>query len=361
MTRRRYTFACGPTLLPPEVLRQVQQDVLDWRGTGFSILEMSQWDPRLIEMFEAAEHDLRELLSVPEHYRVFFLHGGASNQFAMVPMNLLRGRRTADYVHTGLWSRKAIREARRYAEVGVAATAEPFEFSRVPRQDELRLDPSAAYAHYTVCDSAQGLEFPYIPNTGDVPLVADCSSSLFTHELPVDRHGLLYASAQKNAAATSLTIVIARDDLLGHADQRTPTTFDYGVHARTDSRFTTPPVFAWYLAGLMFAWVRAQGGVAAVAAAARRRADLLYRVLDGSGFYDSRVEPESRSPTVVPFFLADTRLEETFVKEAEEAGLEALRGHMSVGGLRAGLYAGMPTAGVEALTAFMTDFETRHG
>ena len=360
-TRSGFTFSAGPAMLPTAVLDWIQQDLFDWRGTGFSILEASQWDPVLLGMFTEVEQDLRALLRVPDEYAVLFLHGGASNQFAMVPLNLLGSRDRACYLHTGLWSGKAIHEARRYARVDLAASTESTGFRRVPTADEIDVDSDAAYLHYTPSETVQGLEYGYVPDPGDVPLVADYSSALLTSAIDVAQFGVIYASAQKNLGATGLTVVIVHRDLIGRADPRTPTTFDYAVHERTGSRYTTPPVFAWYLTGLMLRWVRLQGGVGQVAAACRKKADAVYAALDGSDFYQTRVDPDSRSRTSIPFLLADTALDEMFLVEAEKSGLKALRGHSSTGGLRASLYLGMPEEGARTLAEFLRAFEARYG
>jgi phosphoserine aminotransferase len=357
----RYSFGAGPTMLPDQVLKWIRDELDDWRGTGLSIMETGQWSERLVAMCDEAEQNLRDLLSVPDGWSALFLHGGASDQFAMVPMNLLRGGGCADYLNTGTWSAKAIREARRYCRVNVVASAERLGFRRVPGQDELRLGPEAAYFHYTPGETAHGLEVPYIPETGAVPLVADCSSTLFTGPIDLSRFGLVYASGHKHLGATGLTVVLVRRDLVGGAGRRTPTTFDYAVHQRTGCRYTTPPVFAWYVAGLMLRWLREQGGLARLSARNRRKADLIYGALDSSGFYTVPVDPPCRSRTSVRFLLPDPRLDDAFVGEAQAAGLSALRGHRSVGGLRASLASGLPEAGVRALVEFLRDFETRYG
>lgn len=360
-TRGGYTFSAGPVMLPGPVRDRIRDDLGDWRGTGFSVLELSQWDETLLAMFDQVESDLRALLGVPDDYAVLFLHGGASNQFAMVPMNLLRDRRHVDYLHTGLWSGKAVQDARRYAEVNVAASTEPDGFRRAPRPDEPRWDERAAYLHYTPVETVHGVQFDHVPDAGATTVVADVSSALFSMDLDVSRFGVAYASAQKNLGVVGMTLVIVHRELIGHADPRTPTTFDYAVHERTRSRFTTPPVFPWYVAGLMLDWVREQGGTAAVCAASRRRADLLYAAIDDSALFAAPVQVGSRASASVPFHLTDAELTATFLREAEAAGLHGLRGHPSVGGLRACLYLGMPEAGVHALTGFLKEFEARHG
>jgi len=355
-----YTFSAGPSMLPEAVRWQIRQDLCDWRGTGFSVLELSQWDPQLLDMFEQVETDLRDLLDVPGDYAVFFLHGGASNQFAMVPMNLLRGQDRADYLHTGLWSGKAIHEARRYALVNIAASGAGQGFRRAPAPDELELDERAAYVHYTPVETAHGVQFGHVPETGDIPLVADVSSALFATKVDVRRFGAVYASAQKNLGIVGMTLVIVRRNLIGGADPRTPTTFDYAVHERTASRYTTPPVFPWYVTGLMLDWIRRQGGAQATVQACFRRSETVYAAIDGSDFFSAPVEVGSRARTNVVFQLADPARTDTFLAEAQAAGLHALRGHSAVGGLRASMYLGMPEEGAQALAAFLKDFEQRY-
>ena len=356
-----YSFSAGPAMLPEEVRAQISEGLQDWHGTGRSVLETSQWDPRLLDMFERVEADLRDLLEVPDDYTVLFLHGGASNQFSMIPMNLLRGRDRADYLHTGMWSGKAIDDASRYTSVNVAATTAEVGFARRPRADELDLDPRAAYVHYTPVETADGVQYDYVPDAGIVPLVADATAALLATPLDIRRHGAVYASTQKNLGVVGMTVVIVRNDLIGQALPGTPTTFDYAVHRRTASRFTTPPTFAWYVTGLVLQWVRSHGGVPAAIERSRARAEIVYSAIDASAMFTAPVEPTARAWTNAVFALNDPALTETFVEEAEKAGLHDLRGHSRVGGLRASLYIGMPTAGAHALADFLTDFENRHG
>jgi phosphoserine aminotransferase len=356
-----YTFSAGPAMLPADVLARIGTELPDWRETGFSVLELSQWDPKLLDMFEQTESGLRQLLDVPDDYAVLFLPGGASNQFAMVPMNLLRDHGRADYLHTGLWSGKALQEARRYTDVHLAASTAAADYRRAPAPDEVHLTDSSAYLHYTPLETAHGVQFPYVPDAAGRPLVADVSSALLTMPLDIGRFDLLYASTQKNLGVVGMTVVILRRELIGHADPRTPTTFDYAVHERTHSRWTTPPVFAWYVAGLMVDWARGQGGAGALQAACGRRAQTVYRVLDASEFYVTPVAIDSRSNCSVLFHLAQPGLTEVFLKLAGQAGLHGLRGHSAVGGLRASMYVGMPASGADALAEFLTEFERTHG
>jgi phosphoserine aminotransferase len=358
---RVFNFSAGPAVLPEEVLRQAREELLDWRGSGMSVMEMSHRGKEFVGIAERAEADLRELLAIPESHKVLFLQGGASSQFAMVPMNLLRGKGSADYLNTGLWSKKAIGEAKRLGAVNVAASSESDHFRSIPPRGEWRLDPEAAYVHYTPNETIGGVEFHWIPDTGNVPLAADMSSTLLSRPLEVSRFGLIYAGAQKNIGPAGLTLVIVREDLMGQTLPGTPTMFDYRVHADSQSMYNTPPTYAWYVAGLVFEWLKKQGGLAAMAERNRRKAEKLYAAIDRSDFYHNPVAPACRSWMNVPFTLARPELDDAFLKTAKEAGLVALKGHRSVGGMRASLYNAMPEEGVDALVAFMDDFERRHG
>ncbi len=358
---RVYNFSAGPAMLPEAVLQRARDEMMEWRDSGMSVMEMSHRGKAFGAIAEKAEADLRRLLAIPDDYRVLFLQGGASSQFAMVPLNLLRGRNRADYVNTGAWSKKAIAEARRYAEINLAASSEDDGFHRAPPQSEWSLDPEAAYVHYTPNETIGGVEFHWIPDTGDVPLVADMSSTILSRPVDVSRFGVIYAGAQKNVGPAGLTLVIVREDLIGHAREGTPTMFDYATHAKSGSMYNTPPTYAWYVAGLVFEWILEQGGLEAMARHNRTKAERLYAAIDGSDFYHNPVEPASRSWMNVPFTLADPALDATFLQEAEAAGLSTLKGHRSVGGMRASIYNAMPQAGVDALIAFMQDFERRHG
>ncbi len=354
---RVYNFSAGPAMLPEAVLQRAREELLDWRGTGMSVMEMSHRGKEFMSIATQAEADLREIMAIPDHYKVLFLQGGASSQFAMVPLNLLGKKRGADYIDTGSWSKKAIAEARRYCEVNIAGAAQ----YAVPSQEALQLNPEAAYLHYTPNETIAGVEFPYIPDAGDVPLVADMSSTILSRPLDVSRYGIIYAGAQKNIGPAGLTVVIVREDLIGEPREGTPTMFSYRVHAENASMYNTPPTYAWYLAGLVFDWIKCQGGLAAVAEQNRRKAEKLYAAIDGSDFYHNPVEPSCRSWMNVPFTLADASLDGTFLAEAKEQGLVTLKGHRSVGGMRASIYNAMPEEGVDALVAFMADFERRHG
>ncbi|WP_027855112.1 3-phosphoserine/phosphohydroxythreonine transaminase [Marinobacterium litorale] len=358
---RKHNFSAGPAALPQAVLEQAQQEMLDWQGRGLSVMEMSHRDKAFIEVAETAERDIRELLAIPENYKVLFLQGGATSQFSMVPMNLLRGASSADFIDTGIWSRKAIKEAGRYAQARVVASTESQAYCRVPGQAELDLDPAAAYVHYTTNETIGGVEFDYVPETGEVPLVADMSSDILARPIDVSRYGLIYAGAQKNIGPAGLTLVIVRDDLIGETVAGTPTMFDYKVHADADSMNNTPPTFAWYMTGLVFKWLKAQGGVEAIAQINQRKAEKLYAAIDGSGFYNNPIDRPNRSIMNVPFTLADSNLDSRFLDEAQAAGLLNLKGHRSVGGMRASIYNAVPEASVDALIAFMQEFERRCG
>ncbi len=358
---RVFNFSAGPAALPEEVLQQAREELLDWRGSGMSVMEMSHRGKEFVAIAAEAEADLRELLQVPDNYKVLFLQGGASAQFAAVPMNLLRGKTRADYVNTGQWSKKAISEAKKHCEVNIAASGEHSNFMSIPPQSEWRLDPDAAYVHYTPNETISGVEFHWVPEVGDVPLVADMSSTLLSRPIDVSKFGLIYAGAQKNIGPAGLTIVIVREDLIGGASKATPTILDYQLQAEADSMYNTPPTFAWYLAGLVFKWLKSKGGLAGMAEINRRKAEKLYNAIDSSDFYSNPVDPACRSWMNVPFLLADESLNATFLKEAKEAGLETLAGHRSVGGMRASIYNAMPEAGVDRLIEFMGDFARRYG
>ncbi|WP_409525103.1 3-phosphoserine/phosphohydroxythreonine transaminase [Nitrincola sp. MINF-07-Sa-05] len=358
---RKYNFSAGPAALPEEVLQQAQQELLDWQGTGLSIMEMSHRSDEFVAVAEQAERDLRELMQIPEQYQVLFLQGGASSQFAMVPMNLLRGNGRADYINTGIWSKKAIAEAKHYCDVNVVASTESNNFTSAPAQNELRLSDDSAYLHYTTNETIGGVEFDYIPDAAGRPLVADMSSDILAKPIKVDRFGLIYAGAQKNIGPAGLTVVIVRDDLLGNTLPGTPSMYDYKLHADAGSMNNTPPTFGWYLAGLVFQWLKNQGGVEAIGQVNHRKAAKLYAAIDGSGIYANPVAKANRSIMNVPFTLADSRLDQVFLREAEEANLMNLQGHRSVGGMRASLYNAVPEQAVDVLISFMADFERRHG
>ena len=359
---RVFNFSAGPAALPVEVLEQAQAEMLDWQGTGMSVMEMSHRGKPFMSIAAEAETDLRDLMAVSDDYRVLFLQGGASSQFAMVPMNLFGRGVRADYYRTGSWSKKAIAEAKRYGEVRVTADQEvDGRFTSVPAADSIPVSADAAYLHYTPNETIEGVEFGYVPDTGEVPLVADMSSTILSRPIDVSRFGVIYAGAQKNIGPAGLTIVIVRDDLIGDPIAGTPAMFDYATHAKAGSMYNTPPTYGWYLAGLVFKWLKRQGGLTGIAAVNERKAKRLYDAIDASAFYANPVDPACRSWMNVPFTLANPDLDAEFLKKAGAAGLETLKGHRSVGGMRASLYNAMPEAGVEALVAFMAEFERTHG
>lgn len=359
---RAYNFCAGPAAIPEDVLEQAQSELLDWQGRGLSsIMEMSHRSSEFIAVAEEAEADFRELLSIPTNYKVLFVQGGASSQFSAVPLNLLNGNKQADYINTGMWSKKAIDEARRYCEVNVVASSEDKNFSYVPAQSQWQLNPQAAYVHYTPNETIGGVEFNFIPDVGDKPLVADMSSTILSRPLDVSRFGVIYAGAQKNIGPAGLTVVIVREDLLGHADAVTPTMLDYKIAADNDSMYNTPPTFALYLSGLVFKWLKQNGGLSAMAEINRNKAEKLYQAIDGSGFYSNPVAVNDRSWMNIPFTLADASLDATFLKQADENGLLNLKGHRSVGGMRASIYNAVSEQAVDALIDFMQNFENQHG
>ncbi len=358
---RVYNFSPGPAVLPEPVLRQAQAELLDWRGTGMSVMEMSHRSEAFRSIATSAQSTLRELMAIPEHYRVLFLQGGATGQFAAVPLNLIGEDGRADYVDTGQWSKKAIQEARRYTEVNVVASTAATGYCSVPPQSEWHRDPAAGYLHYTPNETIGGVEFHWVPDTAETPLVADMSSTILSRPIDVSCFGVIYAGAQKNVGPAGVTVVIVRDDLIGRVDSRAPGVLNYRLQAEAESLYNTPPAMAWYVAGLVFDWIKSQGGLAAIAERNQRKAQLLYATIDGSDFYHNPVDPDCRSWMNVPFILADATLDKTFLEKAEEAGLVALKGHRSVGGMRASIYNAMPEEGVVALATFMKDFEERHG
>ncbi len=355
---RKYNFSAGPAMVPAEVLERAQAEMLDWRGSGMSVMEMSHRGAEYMSIAEQAEADLREVMAIPEQYKVMFLQGGASSQFAMVPMNLLpQAGAPVDYLNTRAWSKKAIAEAQRYAEVNVVASAEAGNFSSIPPFEQWKLNPDARYFHYTPNETIGGVEFHWVPETAGVPLVADMSSTILSRPLEVEKFGVIYAGSQKNMGPAGLTLVIIREDLVDQSIAGTPTMFDYATHIKNGSMYNTPPTYSWYLAGLVFQWIKEKGGLAAMAEINQRKSHKLYTAIDGSDFYSSPVELVSRSWMNVPFTLADASLDASFLSGASARGLLSLKGHRSVGGMRASIYNAMPEAGVDALIAYMQEFE----
>lgn len=346
-------------MLPEAVLKQAQEELPDWHGTGASIMEMSHRGKEFVSVAAEAERDLRDLLGVPTNYKVLFLQGGATTQFATIPMNILRGKGQADYVLTGAWGKKAISEAKKYCQVNVAASSEKDSFTCIPPFETWSLNQEAAYIHYTPNETIGGVEFHWVPETGDVPLVADFSSTILSRPIDVSRFGIIYAGAQKNIGPAGLTLVVVREDLMGQALPITPSVYDYAKQAEADSMLNTPPTYALYIAGLVFKWLKAQGGLAAMARVNERKASKLYAAIDASNFYRNPVEKSARSWMNVPFILANPDLDKEFLAGAVQAGLTTLEGHRSVGGMRASIYNAMPESGVEALISYMADFEKR--
>jgi phosphoserine aminotransferase len=358
---RIYNFSAGPAVLPLEVLEEAREHLLSLPGVGMSILEVSHRSKTFEDILAGAEADLRKLGNVPDNYKVLFLQGGASLQFSMVPMNLLPQGASADYIVTGAWSQKAVKEAKRVGGVKIAASTEGENFDRIPKQEELKLDSNAAYLHYTTNNTIFGTEFHYVPDAGNVPLVADASSDIFSGPIDVSKFGLIYAGAQKNLAPAGMTLVIIREDLLARTPTSLPTMLQYTIHSENGSMYNTPPVFTIYVMRLVLAWLLKNGGLAAVEKANRRKADKLYAEIDRTGFYKGHAEADSRSRMNVTFRLPTEDLEKRFAKESTVAGLDGLKGHRSVGGMRASIYNAFPESGIDALVQFMQEFEKKNG
>jgi phosphoserine aminotransferase len=359
--KRIYNFSAGPAVLPEPVLERARDELLDWKGLGMSVMEVSHRGTDFIEFAARSEANLRELLRIPENYKVLFLAGGATLQFASVPLNLTADGATVDYVLTGRWGKKAAEEAARYANVNIAADGGPSRYTTIPEPKTWRVTSDAAYLHYTPNETIVGVEFHWIPDVSDAPLVADMSSTILSRPIDVSRFGVIYAGAQKNVGAAGIALLIVREDLLGRARRATPGVIDYKIMSESDSMWNTPPTFAWYVSGLVFEWLKEQGGLGAMAVRNQRKAAKLYAAIDGSQMYANPVDPACRSWMNVPFTLADASLDKAFLAEADAAGLANLKGHRLVGGMRASLYNAMPEAGIDALIEFMRDFERRKG
>ena len=355
---RIFNFSAGPAMLPADVMARAGDEMLDWHGSGMSVMEMSHRGKEFISIYEEAERDLRGLLAVPQNYKILFLQGGATLQFAQIPMNLLHGNGKADYVVTGEWSKKAVKEAKNYCDVGIAATSEDKNFTYAPKKWNVRKD--AAYVHYCSNETIGGVEFHEIPKT-EIPLVADASSHFLSRSLDVSRFGLIYAGAQKNAGPAGLTFVIVRDDLMGKAQKGTPSVMDYKLQADADSMLNTPATYSMYVAGLVFKWLKQLGGLPAIEKLNIEKAKLLYDFLDGSSFFHNPVSREDRSRMNVPFTLKDASLDDEFLKGAAKKAMVQLKGHRSVGGMRASIYNAMPIEGIRTLVEYMRDFEAKHG
>ena len=358
---RVFNFSAGPAALPESVLRTAADEMLDWHGSGMSVMEMSHRGKEFIAIHAEAEALLRELMTIPANYKVLFMQGGAIGENAIVPLNLMGSKTSADYINTGEWSKKSMKEAKRYGKVHVAATAEASNFTCVPPRETWQLDPDAAYVHICSNETIGGVEYHFTPDTGKVPLVADMSSNILSRPVDVAKYGLIYGGAQKNIGPAGLTIVIVRDDLLGHAHPLCPSAFNYKEQADNDSMLNTPPTYAIYIAGLVFHWIKQRGGLVAMEAHNRAKAALLYDYLDQSQFFSNPINRADRSLMNVPFKLKNEALDDAFLKGAQARGMVQLKGHRSVGGMRASIYNAMPVEGVQALVAYMTEFEAAHG
>ena len=361
---RIFNFSAGPAVLPAEVLKQARNEILNWHDSGMSIMEMSHRGKEFTSVVQKTEADLRKLASIPENYKVLFLSGGTTSQFSMVPMNLLRKKKNADYINTGMWSKKAIKEAQRYCHVNIAASSEDSGYTYAPTQDRWTPDLNAAYVHYTPNETIGGVEFNWIPDLtyseNNIPLVADMSSNILSRPLDVTKYGLIYAGAQKNIGPAGLTIVIVREDLLGETIQNTPSVFNYKIHADNFSMYNTPPTYAIYITGLVLEWLNKKGGLEEIEKINISKAALLYDLIDTTDFYHCSVAKSDRSRMNVPFALKNTDLDAEFLKQAQDHGLTQLRGHRAVGGMRASIYNAMPIEGVLALVSFMKEFANNH-
>ena len=361
ISSRIHNFAAGPAIMPVSVLEQIQRDLIALPGVGMSILEISHRSKTFESILEKAEADIRALANIPSNYQVLFLQGGASTQFSMVPMNLLTAGATADYIDTGSWAEKAAKEAKKVGNINIVATTKADNYSRIPTQSELKLTKGAAYVHITSNNTIEGTQFKQLPDVGDAPLVNDTSSDMFSRPIDVTKHALIYAGAQKNMGPAGVTVVIIRDDMLPRSQKSLPTMLNYAVHAENKSLYNTPPAFSIYAVGLVMQWLRDQGGLAAIAKVNERKAGKLYAEIDRTGFYRGTAQKESRSLMNVTFRLGSEELENKFIKESTAAGLDGLKGHRAVGGVRASIYNAFPEAGVDALVSFMQEFERKNG
>jgi phosphoserine aminotransferase len=359
---RIYNFGAGPGMLPEEVLKQAQAEMLDWHGTGVSIMEVSHRGPEFQQVADQAEADLRELMEIPKNYKVIFTQGGATAHFSMVPLNLLGSKKKADYVDTGIWSKKAIAEAKRYGDVNIAAEVKKDPIIHIPQQADWKLNKDAAYLHYTPNETIEGIEFNWVPETGDVPLVADMSSMILSRPIDVSQYGIIYAGAQKNMGQAGIVVAIIREDLLQDPLPGTPTLYNYKVQVENNSFYNTPPTYSWYISGLVYAWMKKQGGVKHFAETNKRKAEKLYAMIDANAhFYINKIAPDCRSRMNVIFDITQPELADKFLKSAQAEGLAYLRGHRLAGGVRASIYNPMPEAGVDALVAFMKEFAQKNG
>ena len=355
-----YNFSAGPAMLPRQVLKKIQQELLEYGNAKASVMEISHRGSDFMELAQRSEKDLRDLMGIPDNYKVLFLQGGASAQFSMVPVNLLRGKTKANYAHTGHWSKKAIAEGQRYCDVNICTDSSANKYTDIEDFSNWNIDPDGAYLHYTPNETIAGLEFDYTPDL-DMPLVADMSSTILSREIDVSKYGVIYAGAQKNIGPAGLTVAIVREDLIGQVVDNQPVLFDYSTQKNNDSMYNTPPTFSWYVAGCVFEWIKEQGGLSVIAKINQTKAQTLYRAIDNSDFYSNPVASKYRSWMNVPFLLADEKLNELFLERSADANLLTLKGHRSVGGMRASIYNAMPQEGVNALVDFMNNFEKDYG
>lgn len=358
---RIFNFSAGPSTLPESVLLQAKEELLDWRGSGMSVMEMSHRGKEFMSIADELKSDLIDVLNIPDNYKVLFLQGGATGQFAFIPQNILKGKDKACYVNTGAWSAKAIKEAKKYCDVIVSANSEASNYTNIPAYSEWAVDENAAYLHYTDNETIHGVEFSDVPSFGDIPLVSDMSSNILSRSIDVSKFGIIYAGSQKNMGPAGVTIVIVRDDLVGHADTHIPSVFDYAQQAKNDSMLNTPSTYNWYLVGLVLKWIKELGGVSVMEQRNQAKSDRLYQAIEASSLYTNPVSIANRSRMNVPFVLANAELDKDFLVLASENGLSALKGHRSVGGMRASIYNAMPDEGVTALIDFMKEFERTHG
>lgn len=358
---RVFNFSAGPSALPEAVLLQAKEEMLDWRGSGMSVMEMSHRGKEFMTIAEELKNDLIQLMNIPDNYQVLFLQGGATGQFAFIPQNILKGKNKACYVDTGAWSAKAIKEAGKYCEAITSASSKDTNYTTIPEYSDWNVDDQAAYLHYTDNETIHGVEFQDIPNFGDIPLVCDMSSNILSRSIDVSRFGIIYAGSQKNMGPSGVTVVIVRDDLIGHADSTIPSVFDYQQQVKNDSMLNTPATYNWYLVGLVLKWIKDSGGITAMQQHNQIKADKLYQAIEASSLYSNPVDKKYRSRMNVPFVLADPELDKLFLQQAMENGLSTLKGHRSVGGMRASIYNAMPEEGVDVLIAFMKEFEQKQG
>jgi phosphoserine aminotransferase len=358
--KRVYNFSAGPSMLPDAVLQQAQQDMLDWQSCGMSVMEISHRGKLFSTVAQDLEHDLRALMAIPNHYHVLFLQGGASAQFSFIPQNILGNKNNACYIKTGAWSEKAIKDAQAHCHVHVSASGEQNNFTHIPDITTWDIDKNAAYLHYTSNETIHGVEFHNVPDAQGLPLICDMSSNILSRPIDVSQFGLIYAGSQKNMGPAGVTVIIIREDLLGHCLKTVPPVFNYAQQVENQSMLNTPVTYSWYLMGLVLKWLKSQGGVHAIEEQNRRKADKLYQFIDQSDLYHNPVSVDCRSRMNIPFVLTDNSLDKLFLNDSEANGLCELKGHRAVGGMRASIYNAMPESGIDALISFMTEFQRTH-